>query len=47
MNCRDIGQLPAVAGERPAADVAEPPADRVGRLDVDDEQRLLEAGTAR
>ena len=33
-----------VPSERPAPDVAQAPADRVGRLDVHDEQLLLEAG---
>ena len=47
MDGREVGELAAVAGERPAANVAEPAPDRVGRLDVDDEERLLEAGPAR
>ena len=32
----------ALAGERAAADVAQPAADRLARVEVDDEQRLLE-----
>ena len=35
-----------VARERAAADVAQPPADRLARVDVHDEQCLLEAGGA-
>ena len=37
----------ALALERAAAHVAQPPADRLVGLDVDDEQRLLEPGRAR
>src|SRR5207244_5106785 len=44
---REVGKLAAVASERPAADVAKPAPDRGGRLDVDNEERLLEAGPAR
>jgi hypothetical protein len=35
---REVGKLAAVAGECPSSDVAEPAPDRVGRLDVDDEE---------
>ena len=38
------GRGAALTGERAAADIPEAPRDRNGRLDVDDEQRLLEAG---
>ena len=44
---RQIGELAAVACECTTADVPEPAPDRIGGLDVDDEQRLFEARPAR
>ena len=41
------GTLVADALELAAAHVAEPAADRLGRVEIDDEQRLLEPGRAR
>ena len=41
-----LAALLALAGERAPADVAKPASDRLGRVDVDDEQRLLETRRA-
>ena len=41
-----VERLAAIARERPAADVPQSAGDRDRRLDVDDEQRLLEARRA-
>ena len=43
MDDRHLGRAAALARERAPAHVAQPPADHVRRVDVDDEQRLLEA----
>ena len=47
VNDRRLGDRVALADERAAAHVAKAPAHRVGRFDVHDEQRLLEAGGPR
>ena len=42
-----VRDLAAISGERAPADVPETAPNRICRLDVDDEQRLFEAGPAR